>query len=103
MNVVTPPSNENTTARRRQDQLEKWDRALDWGVRDGDIDVHPHSPLAISDILTQSGGTLDLIPETISRPDVEIEPSGNVAAIRRSKSPKTVSYTHLTLPTTPYL
>jgi len=88
VNVVTPPSNENTTARRRQDQLEKWDRALDWGVRDGDIEVHPHSPLAISDILTQSGGTLDLIPETITRPDIEIEPSDNVAAIRRSKSPK---------------
>lgn len=88
MNVVTPPSNENSAFRRRRDQQESWDRALDWGERSGDIDVHPHSPLAISDILTQSGGSLDLVPETVTRQDVDFEPCDTVAPMRHSKAPK---------------
>jgi len=87
VNVVTPP-NENSANRRRQDSHEQWDRALDWGVRRADIDVHPHSPLAISDILTQPGGSLDLIPETIAQPDADIELGDNVASMRRTKAPK---------------
>ncbi len=88
MNVVTPPSNQKSAFRRRRDQQERWERALDWGERSGDIDVHPHSPLAISDILTQPGGSLDLIPETITRQETNIEPSETVAPMRRSKAPK---------------
>jgi len=80
VDVVTPP-NENSATRRRRDKQENWDRALDWAVRLGDIEVHPHSPLAISDILSQPSGCLDLVPDTTglaeSATDAEVHPAEN--------------------------
>jgi len=37
-------------------------RLLDWAWHDSDIDLLPHSPLALSDVLSQQGGYLDLVP-----------------------------------------
>ncbi len=86
MDVVTPPPNENTASRRRADQHENWHRSLDWASRRGDIHVHPHSPLALADILTQPGGRLDLVPDAIGLSD--IQETDTVATLRRTKPPK---------------
>lgn len=49
-------------ARRRADNEIRGDhRALDWGVLDTDILLYPHSPLALTDVLSGNGGYLDLI------------------------------------------
>ncbi len=85
MNVVTPPPNENAVSRRRRDAHENWHRTLEWATRRGDIDVHPHSPLAISDILTQPDGRLDLVPDAIGLPDVK--ETDTVAPLKRTKPP----------------
>jgi len=91
VDVVTPP-NENTASRRRRDNQENWDRALDWAQRLGDIEVHPHSPLAISDILSQPNGSLDLVPDALGKPfegaDTSSEKSNNVEPLVRKNPPK---------------
>jgi len=51
-----------------------------------DILVHPHSPLAISDLLTAPGGRLDLIPN--SNPEIDAELNNDVAPLTRNKPPK---------------
>jgi len=86
VDVVNPPPNENRASRRRADQRDDWHRALDWSVRRGDIEVHPHSPLAISDILSQPGGCLDLVPDAIGLP--ETVETDKVAPMKRSAPPK---------------
>lgn len=37
-------------------------RLLDWARHDSDIDLLPHSPLALANVLDQHGGFLDLLP-----------------------------------------
>ena len=48
--------------RRRADREGGGDRALDWAVRDTDVLLEPHSPLAIADVLTRPDGAFDLVP-----------------------------------------
>ena len=49
-------------SRRRSDRYALAEnRLLDWASRDSDVDLLPHSPLALADVLTQQGGFLDLI------------------------------------------
>lgn len=48
-------------ARRRGDQQETDQRALNWLTRDGDIALLPHSPLALADVLSSQDGCFDLI------------------------------------------
>lgn len=86
MDVVNTNHTESKASRRRRDQHENWHRALEWSQRRGDILVHPHSPLAIADILTQSGARLDLVPDAIGLPDPEA--CDTVAPLRRTKPPK---------------
>lgn len=63
--------------RRRSDKLViAENRVLDWGSHDTDITLFPHSPLALVDALSTSGGILDLVP---SAPD-------DAAASTRAKS-----------------
>ncbi len=74
-------------ARRRSDAITQGDkRALDWGSLDSDIELYPHSPLALSGVLSKQGGILDLIPSANAA-----EPT-NVAPLNRrqndSHSPK---------------
>lgn len=50
-------------SRRRSDQHALAEnRLLDWSSHTSDIQLLPHSPLALADVLTQQGGFLDLIP-----------------------------------------
>ncbi len=86
MDVVNLTQTESKASRRRRDQHENWHRALEWAHRRGDILVHPHSPMAIADILTQSDARLDLVPDAIGLPDVQA--SDNIAPMRRTKPPK---------------
>jgi len=71
VDVVNTPQSNNRPRRRKRDGLDDWNRALEWSVRPDDIDIHPHSPLAIADILTRDDGCLDLVPDTIERPLVK--------------------------------
>ena len=49
-------------SRRRSDRYALAEnRLLDWASRDSDVDLLPHSPLALADVLTQHGGYFDLI------------------------------------------
>jgi len=54
---------EPSQARRRGDQQEADQRALNWLTRDGDIVLLPHSPLAIADVLSSEDGCFDLIAD----------------------------------------
>jgi hypothetical protein len=54
-------SNPKHSRRRVDNQARGDDRALDWGVLDTDIQLYPHSPLALSAVLSESGGYLDLL------------------------------------------
>lgn len=47
--------------RRRSDSAGDIARALDWSNRPSDILLHPHSPLALADVLGRPDGTFDLI------------------------------------------
>jgi hypothetical protein len=47
--------------RRRADSAGSTARALDWAARRSDILLHPHSPLALADVLLTEGGCFDLI------------------------------------------
>ena len=48
--------------RRRTDAKRAPNRALDWSTQPSDILLLPHSPLAISDVLTTPGASFDLVP-----------------------------------------
>ncbi len=48
--------------RRRTDSKRAPDRTMDWSTHASDILLLPHSPLAISDVLTTPGARFDLIP-----------------------------------------
>ena len=51
-------------SRRRSDQYALAEnRLLDWANHDSDINLLPHSPLALANVLTQQGGFLDLLPQ----------------------------------------
>lgn len=52
-----------TSQRRRGDALGNTARALDWSSRPSDLPLHPHSPLALADVLSRGDGCFDLIPE----------------------------------------
>lgn len=54
-------SNPKHSRRRADNENRCDDRALDWGVLDTDIQLYPHSPLALSNVLSEKGGYLDLI------------------------------------------
>jgi len=51
-------------ARRRSDQQQADQRALEWRTRDGDIKLYPHSPLALAEVLCATDGRLDLIADS---------------------------------------
>jgi len=87
VDVVNTPKNQKHSSRRRSDSAENWDRAQDWSVRSSDIELHPHSPLAIADILTQNDGRLDLLADVANRPVVT--PTSEVTPLIRTKSSKT--------------
>ena len=54
-------SNPKHSRRRVDNENRGDDRALDWGVLDTDILLYPHSPLALSEVLSENGGYLDLL------------------------------------------
>jgi hypothetical protein len=54
-------SNPKHSRRRADNDSRGGDRALDWGVLDTDILLYPHSPLALSEVLSENGGYLDLL------------------------------------------
>ncbi|NND90471.1 MAG: DUF4011 domain-containing protein [Granulosicoccus sp.] len=61
-------------SRRRSDKIALGEnRALDWGRQDSDIDLLPHSPLAIADVLSKQGGFLDLVPLNVGQSTVSPE------------------------------
>ena len=50
-------------SRRRSDRYALAEnRLLDWASHDSDIDLLPHSPLALADVLVQHGGYFNLVP-----------------------------------------
>ncbi len=48
--------------RRRSDARSALNRSMDWAIQASDILLLPHSPLAISDVLTTPGASFDLVP-----------------------------------------
>lgn len=71
-------------ARRRGDRDGGGERALDWGVRDCDVLLGPHSPLAIADILTRADGAFDLV--ATDAPTAAREPSSGGPRARRTRA-----------------
>ncbi len=68
MEVLNGNQAEPSQTRRRGDQTESDQRALNWFVRDGDIVLFPHSPLALADVLGSEGGCLDLVANSGNEP-----------------------------------
>ena len=65
MEVLQGNQSGSRHSRRRLDRISLGEnRALDWGQQESDIDLLPQSPLSLSDVLSQEGGFLDLLPET---------------------------------------
>ncbi|MDB3935916.1 hypothetical protein N9383_04265, partial [Granulosicoccus sp.] len=59
-------------SRRRSDRYALAEnRLLDWASRDSDVDLLPHSPLALADVLTQQGGYFDLIAKAAEGVETE--------------------------------
>lgn len=52
--------------RRRVDPAARTARNLNWSTRPSDILLHPHSPLAIADVLSRVGGCFDLIAADVT-------------------------------------
>lgn len=51
-------------SRRRSDKISSGEnRTLSWSLEESDISLYPHSPLALADVLSRSGGFLDLVPD----------------------------------------
>ena len=61
MEVLNGNQAEPSQTRRRSDQQQADQRALNWHTRDGDIVLFPHSPLALADVLSADNGCFDLI------------------------------------------
>ena len=55
------------------------------------------------ELLTQAGFTFDVIPSAIDEKITKDIPSDVVMELAHQKALDAVSYTHLTLPTTPYV
>lgn len=68
MEVLTGNQSEPSQARRRGDRNANDQRALHWQVRDGDIVLFPHSPLALADVLSTTQGCFDLVAQSGSTP-----------------------------------
>jgi len=64
--VLTGNQSEPNQTRRRSDRRESDQRALKWFVRNGDITLFPHSPLALADVLSADNGSFDLIARSES-------------------------------------
>ena len=59
-------------SRRRSDRYALAEnRLLDWASRDSDVDLLPHSPLALADVLTPQGGYFDLISKAAEGVETE--------------------------------
>ena len=81
MEVLDDKQPKPEQGRRRSDSNRAPDRTLDWSTQAGDVLLLPHSPLAISDVLTTPGASFDLIPTSN-------EPNGsNVTPINISSLP----------------
>ena len=81
MEVLDDKQPKPEQGRRRSDSNRAPDRTLDWSTQAGDVLLLPHSPLAISDVLTTPGASFDLIPTSN-------EPNGsNVTPINISNLP----------------
>ena len=127
---MTHDADKPPRTRRRQDgQTNRLQRNLDWGSLPSDIELFEQSPLLLADALSAHGSELKLTPVGASSNDTASEPDqpDNVTSIQTLKSRKAetdqynlltrydadglreqckqvaVSYTHLTLPTTPYV
>jgi len=61
--VLNGNQSSHNLARRRSDRQEAPQRALTWLMRDGDIVLYPHSPLALADVLAAENGGFDLIAD----------------------------------------
>jgi len=57
-------------ARRRQDRQLSDDRSLDWSERETDLQLYPHSPLALADVLGNEHGCFDLLAEAADADEV---------------------------------
>ena len=71
MEVLNGNQAEPSQTRRRGDQQESDQRALNWVTRDGDIVLFPHSPLALADVLATPGGCLDLVANSDKDKDAQ--------------------------------
>lgn len=76
--------------RRRSDQGASNQRALNWTYRAGDVNLCPHSPLALADVLGNDSGCFDLIAKDQRNGDDEplVTDSGNVASLQQRKQRK---------------
>ncbi len=63
MEVLKGNQSDQSLARRRSDRKGVAQRALAWLMRDGDILLYPHSPLALADVLAAENGGFDLIAD----------------------------------------
>lgn len=97
MEVLNGNQAEPSQTRRRNDQQEADQRALNWFTRDRDIPLFPHSPLALADVLYAEGGCFDLVAasrEQTPAPDQNINSLNDNAPAsiqqrRQRKHPRT--------------
>ena len=89
MDVLHGNQSDPSRARRKLDQQPSDQRALNWAVRSNDIILYPHSPLALADVFTSSGGCFDLLSttQTIS-PDTLNDGIVSLQQRRRRKNPR---------------
>jgi len=91
--VLKGSQTDSSPARRRGDQQEADQRALQWSTREGDIMLYPHSPLALADVLGSAEGRLDLVADTNNppAPATHMGDTETSTAQRKVKSSATVS------------
>ncbi len=73
---------------RRKDDRQEDQRNLNWIMRDTDIGLRPHSPLALADVLTSEGGTFVLVAAADDTADAQIVETESVVSMRKHRQQK---------------